>query len=122
MTKPQQVEWIRAPLSPSFSGQPLQYMHDHNGRPVPAKNLVDLEEFRQHESFRLRTQVTPDVYVSTVFLSINHAFMPNEDPVLWETMVFGGKLGKEQERYTSQKAAEIGHEAMVTRVREAEAE
>ena len=66
------------------------------------------------------TQVTPTVHVSTVFVGVDQDFGASELPVLWETMVFGGKLDEEMDRYTSLEDAKAGHEAMVARVREAE--
>lgn len=58
-----------------------------------------------------------DAEVSTVFLGINHRF-GNGPPLLFETMVFGGILDQEQERYTTWEEAEEGHRAMVDRVTE----
>lgn len=57
-----------------------------------------------------------DVRVSTVFLGIDHAW-GGGPPVLFETMVFGGPLGDEQDRYCTWEDAEAGHAAMVERVR-----
>lgn len=51
------------------------------------------------------------VKISTVFLVLDHG-LGQGIPVLWETMVFGGALDGEQDRYTSRKAALAGHEAM----------
>jgi hypothetical protein len=58
--------------------------------------------------------------VSTIFLGLNHDFLPMEDPlnykpILWETMVFGGPLDMAQTRYRSQEEALAGHRAMVER-------
>lgn len=44
---------------------------------------------------------------------------PGQPPVLLETMVFGGPLDGELERYRSLDGARGGHDAMVRRVREA---
>lgn len=53
------------------------------------------------------------VHVSTVFLGIDHNFNPratgNSEPILFETMVFGGKYDQYQRRYTTWAEAEIGH-------------
>ena len=49
--------------------------------------------------------------VSTVFLGIDHNFGEGK-PLLFETMVFGGK-DEEQERYSTYKQAEQGHKKMV---------
>lgn len=50
--------------------------------------------------------------VSTVFLSIDHAFTGGP-PVLWETMVFGGRYDCNMSRYTSEAWARDGHIVMV---------
>lgn len=54
--------------------------------------------------------------VSTVFLGMDHAFGFGP-PVLWETMVFGGKLDKAMWRYGTRRAARLGHDAVVAMVR-----
>jgi hypothetical protein len=56
-----------------------------------------------------------DVLVSTVFLALDHSFGEGP-PVLWETLVFGGPLDGEMDRYTSRAAALAGHQAMCQRV------
>lgn len=48
--------------------------------------------------------------VSTVFLGLDHSFGGGR-PVLFETMIFGGKSDGYQERYHTWKEAEAGHEA-----------
>ncbi len=58
-----------------------------------------------------------NVKVSTVFLGCNHGF--SEDLDLWfETMVFGGILDGEQDRYSTWEEAEMGHKIMCQRVAE----
>jgi len=57
-----------------------------------------------------------DVTVSTVFLGLDHNFDEGE-PILFETMVFGGFLDQETERYSTYAEAETGHAAMVKRVK-----
>ena len=59
-----------------------------------------------------------DHWVSTVFLGINHGFDPDEDPLLFETMVFDKERhGGDMERYSTWDDALAGHEAMVERVK-----
>lgn len=55
------------------------------------------------------------VSVSTVFLGIDHSFDRGR-PLLFETMVFGGPLDGEQDRYTTRDEALTGHARMVARV------
>lgn len=58
----------------------------------------------------LREEVSPGIEVSTVFLAINHDFLGEGEPVLWETMVFAGDWdGLYQDRYTSHADAVAGH-------------
>jgi len=54
--------------------------------------------------------------ISTVFLGLDHSFGLGP-PLIYETMVFGGKLDEEMERYSTWEQAEAGHAAMVERVR-----
>src|ERR1035437_5024539 len=57
-----------------------------------------------------------DIEISTVFLALDHSFMGGQ-PVLFETMVFGGSLDGEQERYHTWDEAEAGHKVMIERVK-----
>ena len=57
------------------------------------------------------TQMSKDSEVSTVFLGLNHQW-GDGPPLLFETMVFGGELDGEQERYSTWEEAIEGHENM----------
>ena len=70
----------------------------------PSDCLQPIEERRI-----ARTEITPEVYVSTVFLGLDHRYTPEEPPVLFETIVFGLKGDEPLERYTTYEAAEAGH-------------
>lgn len=52
-----------------------------------------------------------EVLVSTVFLAVDHnfSFNDNSNPILFETMVFGGKCDGKQERYATLGEAKYGH-------------
>jgi hypothetical protein len=65
-----------------------------------------------------RTYLEDGSYVSTVFLGIDHSFGLSGEPVLFETMVFGGPQDEEMERYRTWEEAERGHDVMVRRVLE----
>lgn len=58
-----------------------------------------------------------DVYVSTVFLGVDHSFSTGGPPILFETMVFRGPLDECQWRYATWAEAEAGHAAVVAAVR-----
>lgn len=57
------------------------------------------------------------VYISTVFLGLDQG-NGNGNPVLFETMIFGGPLDGMQLRYHTWEEAEIGHQETVERVHE----
>ena len=54
------------------------------------------------------------VRVSTVFLGLDHNF-GNGEPVLFETMIFGGKHDQYQERYSTWEEAEAGHKQALSK-------
>ncbi len=54
--------------------------------------------------------------VSTVLLGLDHNFGPAGPPILFETMIFGGKHNDYQERYATLAEAEEGHERAVAMV------
>lgn len=64
---------------------------------------------------RIGLYEAPGVRVSTVFMPLNHQF-GDGPPLVFETMVFGGPLDGEMERYSTKQDAEVGHAAMVRRV------
>ena len=65
------------------------------------------------------TDTLPNGYwISTVFLGFNYAMPGQDEPVLFETMVFPGKDDMhdlDQVRYHTYAEAEAGHVAMVER-------
>lgn len=58
------------------------------------------------------TELPLDISVSTIFLSIDRAFI-GQKPILFETMIFGGEHDLYQERYHTWKEAEAGHKKAV---------
>lgn len=96
----------------------LYYLLDgETPRPVSAEEWsARFDAEPEHRRVAL-TFVTPTVYVSTVFLGIDHGFgrRPEDPPVLFETMVFGTD-DQEQWRYTSLAAARAGHGEVVAAV------
>jgi len=102
--------------------RPYTYYLDDNGEPVGA----DLDDPRLIEWFshswepgprskRVAENEVDHYWVSTVFLSIDHAFLDGP-PVLWETMVFDRETGESDlycEGYASREAAMQGHARVV---------
>lgn len=60
--------------------------------------------------------ITMDTAVSTVFLGLNHQY-GDGPPLLFETLVFGGTMDGEMDRYATYDEAVTGHAAMCERVR-----
>jgi hypothetical protein len=63
-------------------------------------------------------QINERCRVSTVFLGLNHNFGRGE-PLLFETMIFGGPLAGEMSRYCTYNEAERGHAAAVVQAKKA---
>ena len=57
-----------------------------------------------------------DSDISTVFLGLDHSFGEGP-PLIFETMVFGGKLSDKMARYSTWDEAVSGHNTMIERVR-----
>ena len=64
-----------------------------------------------------KTSISDEITVSTVFLDLNHNYGDGE-PLLFETMIFDGKLDEEMERYSTWEDAEEGHKRWVARAKE----
>lgn len=64
-----------------------------------------------------QTQIDHETWVSTVFLGLDHYFGmdPAAPPILFETMIFRGKRGEDQQRYLTREDALRGHEEMVAK-------
>ena len=99
------------------------YILDADNRPV----AVGLDEwamwFETADRRVAYTEITSQVFVSTVFLGIDHRFGYREGPpLLFETMVFKDKETMEEDgcwRYSSWDDAQAGHDAVVKRLRKA---
>ena len=82
---------------------------EHEALPVGYEEYSEWRSSGEPDNRRVARDERGDVYVSTVFLTIDHDFSGLGPPVLWETMVFGGEFDEEQERYTSHTDALAGH-------------
>ena len=84
---------------------------------VPCENLMEWAKWYETANRHVaKTQISEDVTVSTVFLALNHSFSDGE-PVLFETMVFGGEYDEEIERYSTWEQAEKGHQKWVDKIK-----
>ena len=93
------------------------YILGDDGEVIPCDNTLTWAAWYESVAGRnaralKRTEISANVYVSTVFLSIVHGYSGNL-PVLWETLIFGGPHDGDGEQYTSRDAAATGHELWV---------
>lgn len=86
--------------------------------PTPC-SMSELADAFNNDSRILKKTRIGDVEVSTVFLCIDHSFSDTAQPILFETLVFGGKLDGEVNRYSDYDKALEGHEEMCQMVRDA---
>ena len=81
--------------------------------PMLVDDLLEWAEWFETADRHVANTVLPSgVRVSTVFLGIDHSFPPSTEgePILFETMIFGGEDDSYQERYSTWEEAEAGHE------------
>jgi hypothetical protein len=87
---------------------------------VPTDDLIEWARWLETADCHVAQDTpVPGVRVSTIFLGLDHSFGRRTEPLLFETMVFGGRLDQERERYSTWEEAEQGHRAMLQKVREA---
>ncbi len=83
---------------------------------VPTDDLlVWAKMFEDSEARTVAKTTVGNADVSKVFLGLNHSY-GNGPPLIFETLVFGGQLDQEMDRYSTWDEAERGHKAMVGRV------
>lgn len=101
---------------------------DKTGNPVPVEGLGDwadwMERARRTGEMIVARTTLEHVWVSTVFLGLDHSFTLNGPPILFETMVFwnGGPAGAPVTdhdgneifgRYATRAEAQAAHEKAV---------
>ena len=98
----------------------LYYVLDKRGNPRPARSMAEYMEFKGDHS---RSVIALDVFedfarVSTVFTGINYNFMEGP-PLVFETMIFGGKYNLSDWRASTRRGALANHQRAVALVRAA---
>ena len=78
--------------------------------------LLEWAKAFENKDRQLAQDFVGDVRVSTVWLGLDHRFGGGGRPLIFETMVFGGPLDGEQDRYSTEEQAMAGHAAMLKRV------
>lgn len=99
----------------------LRHYIEIDGKPVsepdPIKFAAWLIEADRLGTRRVDETAIGDVWISTVFLGLDHRFRPEIPHELYETMIFGGELDLDCHRYATRTEAMGGHMLMVERVR-----
>jgi len=92
------------------------YILNEKGNPVEEPDRLKWAKWFETANRRVAHEKIGNAEISTVFLGVNHSFGCGK-PVLWETMVFGGKFDQEQYRCSgSRYDAEKMHARMVKKV------
>ena len=99
--------------------RPLFYRMD--GSPYPGTSheqtlawAKDFEDRANNGGFVAQETLPNGIYISTIWMGLDHNYGAGR-PLIFETMVFGAKAGKDldQDRYASLEEAKAGHAAMV---------
>lgn len=95
-----------------------KYILNEAGEPVVEPNLIKWAEWVEKADRIVDRTAFPGGFVSTAFgFGIDHNWMPDGPPILWETMVFGGPLDQETNRCAgAREQAMAMHQDMVDRV------
>lgn len=98
--------------------------YDRQGNPISVEEshrLIKEASARGEDYKRVsRTEIPgehKDISVSTVWLGLDHSF-GDTGPLIFETMVFGGRFDGECERYETEEDAVEGHDRMVKLISE----
>jgi len=90
-----------------------KYILDKNGEPQVCDDPVAWAEwFENNDRPVALTRISENIKVSTVFLGLDQRFGEGP-PLLFETMIFGGKHDQYQRRYSTKAEAEKGHKELV---------
>lgn len=105
--------------APGLRGRssPLRF-YNKLGRPISMQEWTLLLEDQKYG--RIADTTVGPWRVSTVWLGLNHAFMPDMPKQIFESMIFGPEeepLNERQRRYATLEEARIGHETLVAIVR-----
>ncbi len=83
---------------------------------IPCQDILEWGKTFESQNRVVAKYKINNLEVSTVFLGIDHGSGIGA-PIVFETMVFGGDLDMETERYSTWEEAEKGHTLMVKKVK-----
>lgn len=90
---------------------------DRQGRPINVGQWMTLHADLAYLHVRA-SAVCEDVHVSTVWTGFASGWDENRQPLIFETMVFGGPMDEYAWKWATEADAIIGHDAVVDAVRE----
>lgn len=83
---------------------------------IPCIHPLAWADWFENANRCVQKTVLGDATISTVFLGLNHN-LGKGPPLVFETIVFGGPLDQECERYSTWEEAEEGHNKWVEKVK-----
>ena len=105
-----------------FKTTGMYYLLDKDKKPYKVTLKESYKLYDDRDMKITKQDKVGDVRVSTVFLGLDHAWIGEPSPILWETMIFGGEHDQYQERYTSHEDALAGHQRAIDLVKNIERE
>lgn len=85
------------------------YVLDEHGNPKQVSNLTIWAKLFESQDRILTRDEVSGALVSTIFLGCDHSQSKDREPILWETMIFGGEHDQFLTRYTTREEALAGH-------------
>ena len=86
--------------------------YDRDGNPISLDRWIELFHDKSYQQIAAST--IGDVFVSTVWMGIDHGHGYSDWPIIFETMLFGPDgEGGECYRYCTKEDARAGHEEIV---------
>jgi hypothetical protein len=99
-----------------FQGRSVWYVLDGH-EPVPATSEQASALMLDITKRRVAHDIFGDVTISTVFVCLDHSTSEDNRPMLFETMIFGGKHDQYQTRCSTWAEAEAAHADAVALVK-----
>ena len=99
-------------------------MTDFYDRDGESLTLFEWADKHENDEYKIVTQtaIDDDIRVSTVWLGLDHNFAIGGEPLIFETMIFGGVNDMDMWRYSTEAEARAGHEVAVRTVRRDQAD
>lgn len=103
---------------PDWDDLMIDRLYDRQGKPIRYSEYVSLK-YRSEDYLRIGLDEFGDGWtVSTVWLGIDHSYLRQGPPIIFETMTFGGPMDSEVHgRYATERSARIGHRIIATMYR-----